>query len=200
MHTPLQKIGSKSASGWLGDAISWAADRLPDSGKPILPRDMGYTWGLNAGRPEDVDKPLTTDLDPTYAESPLKKFMFDSGRAPGHATGLLPQLAYGPLWKTKAFGAPAALAAVGPAIGASVDRLLGRPGSWKENFLSYRPELGAQAAGDPYSERFEKAWDRHFGRAQDAGWIGNTARAFASGFGPMLTGAKDQLSRMYLGR
>lgn len=123
----------------------------------------------------------------------LQRYLLSNGTKFGQNPGLIPTAAQSATLGIQMGLAPVLNMLALPAIGATVDKGLGRPGSWRQNYARYLPS----ATPDQDMGYFTKGWTNTFGAPyQTEGSLGDVAHDATKGLAPVVLDTKEQLYKM----
>lgn len=123
----------------------------------------------------------------------LRRYLFANGSRFGQNPGIVPIAAQNASLGVQMLGAPLLNLLALPAAGATLDKTLGRPGTWRQNYARYLPSADAEKN----MEYFTKGWTSAFGEPyKTEGSAGDIAYDAAKGFAPVVLDTKEQLYKM----
>ncbi len=123
----------------------------------------------------------------------LQRYLFANGTRFGQNKGLLPMTASNATIGLQMIGAPLLNQLALPMAGATLDKALGRPGTWRQNFARYLPT----ADMDKNIGYFTKGWTSAFGAPyQTSGSVGDIAYDATRPLAPVVLDTKEQLYKM----
>jgi len=122
----------------------------------------------------------------------LRRYLLGSGLGPGESKGVLPVFGEG-LTAIPGMLSPLATHLALPAVGATVDKLRGLPGGWRQNFARYVPAAQPELEG-----RFNQGWLNRFGMPYESeGNLKSLAYDTAKPLGAAAVAIRDQFRKMF---